>query len=247
MSDSTPKKEEEIVDELGLEELPPVDAETPTTPETAGKSTQSLPESGVPTLTREILDGNLDQPVELTDFMFKLGLHYDLPGKAETTLEAPAFLKKRGTRIWLVVLAVMVTALGGVAPVLARPKPVTSLPPEVLGEWSTSLPRYAGRKLILSAERVRIDFGDHAAAVEFPISEVRRRETQDGVQYEVLYRQDRGLTQFVFSFTESTWPASITLPNPEGVDWVRAKDVEAIKAEERRAAQVRSRGRTRLP
>jgi hypothetical protein len=247
MSDSTRKQDGDSSDELGLEELGLVEAETPTTPDTVGKTTQSLPESGVPSLTREILDGNLDQPVELTDFMFKLGLHYDLPGKSETTVEAPAFLKKRGTRIWLVALAVIVTALGGVAPLLARPETVTTLPPEVLGEWHTSLPRYAGRKLILSAERVRIDFGDHAAPVEFPISEVRRRETPDGVQYEVLYRQDRGLTQFVFSFTESTFPPSITLPNPEGVDWVRARDVEAIKEDERRAALRRSRGQPKVP
>lgn len=241
MSDSTPKQDLELSEEPGSTET-----ETPTGDEPAGPATPSTPRSGLPSLTREILNGNLDQPVELTEFMFKLGLHYNLPGR-DATAPATPFLKKRSTRIWIVGLAAVITVLGGVVPVLAKSDPVSTLPPEVRGEWHTSSPRYTGRKLILSEDRVRIDFGDHAAAVEFPISEVHRRDTPEGVQYQVLYRQDRGLTQFVFTFAESTWPASIQLPNPAGVDWVRARDVEAVREQARRASQLRSRGQPRVP
>lgn len=196
----------------------------------------------IASLTGEILDGNLDRPVEFTDFMFKLGLHYNLPGRPETTMSAPAVSRKPRSRIWLVALAVVVVIAGGAVPILVRPELVTALPGEVLGEWETGDPRYADRTLILAADRVRIDFGDHVAAVEFPVTEVRTRVTAEGVAYEVRYRQESGLTQFHFSFHESTWPPSIQLPHPEGVVWVRSRDMAIIREQARDAEQAKTRG-----
>ncbi len=180
-------------------------------------------------ITKEIRDGDLNQPMHIGDFMLQLGLHYKLPEKAEMAAAAAYAAKVRRTRRWLVALAVLVVIAGGAVPLALREEPEAVLPAQVLGEWRTNSPRYSKRGFTFLRDRVRLDFGDQAVPVEFPVSEVRRVVRGDTTVFEVFYRQDQGLTRFQFDYVESAIPF-VRLPNPSGVNWFREKDIAVPRA-----------------
>lgn len=175
--------------------------------------------------TRELRDGNLDRAMPFSEFMFQLGMAYDLPGRQQEALAIAE--RKRRTRRWLVALAVVTVVGGGAAQLMGRTPSEATLPVEVLGQWATLYPQYAGRAFTLTEDRIDLDFGELAARVAFPVSEVRRNTVADTSVFEVLYEQERGLTRFEFIYVEGAVP-TIYLPHPRGVAWVRVQDLALL-------------------
>lgn len=178
-------------------------------------------------VTKEIRNGDLESPMEFPDFMLQLGLHFKLPERPEVNTSVPAAPPVKKTRKWIVGLAVLVIAGAGVVSTplfTGQPPAEAALPPVVLGEWRPNSSKYAGRKFTLTENRVRIEFGELAAPVEFPVTQVRRSMRADTVVFDVLYEQERGETRFTFKFLDGVLP-EVLLSNPANVVWRRDRDI----------------------
>lgn len=178
-------------------------------------------DSGTGFWTRELRDGDLSQPMGLSDFYLQLGMHYDLPEKKSTPLAE--LLRKPRTRWWLVALAVVAVVSSIAGRVAGRPD-VVELPPEVWGSWANNDPVYGQRSLSISASEVVIGFSSEAPPVALEVTAVHRRELGDSTAYEVVYRQNQATSRLRFTYLEGAIPG-IHLSNPSSVRWFRPIDV----------------------
>ena len=154
-------------------------------------------------LTKDVLDGDLRRAMRFSDFIFQVGIHYALPGRPES-IDAPPKLVR--TRWWLVVTALVAVAWA----VVARPTPERhaerTLPWDVLGEWKSSTPPYAGRGMTLYRDSLVLHVGQNEKSAGFPITGVRRQVVGDSTKFTVRYEQAHRETQVRFTFLNSIVP-----------------------------------------
>lgn len=217
MSDETP-----LESEAAGEPMQPSAGSQDVVPDVPTAPAQAPQPPPLAAFTKELRDGNLTQPMELTEFMFQLGFHLRLPGKRTPSVSAAAqIVRIVKTRWWIPAIALI--AVVAVTGMQVRGESGVALAPWVLGEWQTTVPPYRSRGFTLAEDKVTLRFGEAAPPVTFPIVYVRRDSANDTVRYEVRYRQDRGLTKFEFWYVETPRP-TIFLPNPLGVAWRRLSD-----------------------
>jgi hypothetical protein len=171
-----------------------------------------------------VKDGDLATPMPLSTFLIQLGLELELPARPA---EPPAVAEEVTaggeirSRLWIPLVAIAVVS----AFVLARlaPPPPVTLPPEILGTWTTSARGYAGSRLILSYNSVQLMKGTRAIS---PPQRVRRavvRRTQDSLAVGLQHDADGGTAELTLSWA-SGLRESLTLKNPVGVTWHRLAD-----------------------
>ncbi len=166
--------------------------------------------------TKGLVDGDLKHAMDFSDFMFQLGLHYELPERPE------AVAKRRTvrTRRWLVACAVIATSWAVAERVIPDRPPERVLPHEVLGSWRTATPPFAGRGFTLSADRIVFRYGGMTRPAGFPITAVVRRVVADTTVFEIRYLEDASESTMTFGFVDAAIP-TISLPNAAGAIWTR--------------------------
>jgi hypothetical protein len=183
-------------------------------------------QSTLGSFVQDLQDGDLDKPMELSDFLFRLGFAFQLPEKEQKDGQTDSQARRPGpqrTRRWLPALAVLLLLLWGAAQ-LSQPRPQRELPRELAGEWVAQSPRYMGRALVLTPGSVTLKFGGDTLPVTFTIATVLRDSVRDTAIFHVQYLQEGQLTPLVVKFFETPRP-SLMLSSPPGVLWLRESDV----------------------
>jgi hypothetical protein len=171
-----------------------------------------------------VKDGDLKTPMPLNTFLMQLGLELELPARPA---EAPAVAEEATaggeirSRLWIPLVAVAVISVFGLAR-LAPPPPVT-LPPEILGTWTTSARGYAGSRLILGSNTVQLMRDTGAISPSLRVRRAVVRRTQDSLAVVLLHDADGGTAELTLAWA-SGLRESLTLKNPVGVTWHRLAD-----------------------
>lgn len=181
--------------------------------------------------TGGITDGNLNDPMQLRDFLFGVGTVFQLPEQTSTTKLADAVnaataaqepepeqvVAGRGRRQAFMVAGALIAALGFLAFRL-WPRGETRLPAAVLGEWTTDDPRYAGRVLRLADQEVAFVVAGRETA--YPLAAVRTRQAGDTAYLTVEYIVAGRNNVWPLAFVPSPSP-SLTTVNQPGLVWTR--------------------------
>jgi hypothetical protein len=96
-----------------------------------------------------------------------------------------------------------------------------SLPDNLIGVWRTSDPKYAGRFLQLTQDRVI--FGTGAGSVSIhPIRKIARAPRADGILYAIIYTNDDG-QEYRLSFVHDLEHGGVIwFKNQKDILWKRA-------------------------
>jgi hypothetical protein len=187
-------------------------------------------------------DGELRQPVDLPVFLDGIGELMQLPPKGSERPKAPAQRVSRPTwrpgapgrqRALLLALGAVVATV--VLVQVLRPKPVTTLPAALAGEWYTDAPRYAGRRLDITTTSLAFQDGEGAAAApRHPIVRVRRAADAEGTLFRVEYQQGGDRAELDFVWRDVPRP-EIRFANQPDLVWTRGAPADSIPATAPRA------------
>jgi hypothetical protein len=167
--------------------------------------------------TKGLVDGDLKHAMDYSDFMFQLGLHYQLPERPEAKVASRRVVR---TRRWLVACAIVLTSWAVAARVIPDRPPERVLPYEVLGSWRTATPPYTGRGFTLFPDRIVFRYGAASRPAGFLITAVSRRVVADTSLFEIRYLEDESESRMTFGFVDAAIP-TISLPNAAGAIWTR--------------------------
>jgi hypothetical protein len=157
---------------------------------------------------------------DLGEFFEALGPVMRLPPKEEEEDEArmPSARSARRTR-WLVVLAlVLVLGVAGAGPLWRALRPSLPVPAGLIGTWTASADRYAGRSFELSATTLDLRPGGQPAV--YPIVELRRRDSSSAHAYTLRYQDGSSTLEFGFAIGPDSL---VRLRNLPGVEWKKAR------------------------
>lgn len=177
-------------------------------------------EQPTPSRGLSLNDGDLQTPVELRDFMSELGVIMQLPKKTTVAMRAvpePATLRAARKGVVLPAIAVALMAVVGATKVLTPPLP-SDTPPALIGEWRTTSPEYAERRLAFAATGVGIALDSVKPATWYPIESVVMRATGDTTSYELTYTEFGEPVKFLVHHVPSP-KRHLLLSNPPGVVW----------------------------
>lgn len=168
-------------------------------------------------------DGDLENAVQLPDFMQELGVLLRLPKRQDTrpvvivpeTTIAPRRWNLRSAG--LVVLAATLLAAVGLSRVAPTPKP-DPLPEELRGEWRTTNPKYRQRVLSFTEDRVGISMADGQTPSLHPVVALSSRVVSDTVVLSMTYEDDGAPVDFRVSLVKGGRPL-LWLSNPPDVVW----------------------------
>ncbi|MCU0646452.1 MAG: hypothetical protein MUF00_00535 [Gemmatimonadaceae bacterium] len=180
--------------------------------------------------TKPLAPGDLTQPIDLRDFMHGVGELMALPPKRPTRPSmhavpavAPAPARAtRNARAFVLPGVAAVCGLAVVAVQLMRPTPPRELSPLVLGAWTTTNARYAGRSLEITATDVVVGQGARGATERFPIARAVTLERGDSTVVELEYVQEDDATPMRLAVARSA-PERLSIANPAGLVWERTR------------------------
>ena len=129
--------------------------------------------------------------------------------------------RQRRQRILVLTLValIVVAVLPGAAKSLFSSADST-MPPELIGTWVTSDPRYADRALIITATTISFYVGD-AEVTTHPIRRVAVDHESRATVYELEYESGDEVLSLVFTFIRMDG-GIIRLANQEHMDWKKA-------------------------
>lgn len=122
----------------------------------------------------------------------------------------------RGTRWWLPALA-LAMVIGVVAWKFVT-APTTELPAELMGEWVTTNPKYAGRKVTFREGKLVLELDPRAGAAEYAIKAVEVKPVNGRRNVAVTY-VDNGGDQVLQINLWTGDPPQFELAQPPGVIW----------------------------
>jgi hypothetical protein len=141
----------------------------------------------------------------------------ETPDAEEVAARAEARRQRWMIRATLAMLAISVLML------LPKATPDRILPDYVIGEWRADSPRYSGRFLKLSPDRVVLGFGESASTMAFVVNAVRQKAHRDTTLFEVDYMEGGGINTVRFKFIDDSGVPTLYLPNPVDVPWTQPK------------------------
>lgn len=181
-----------------------------------------------------IADGNLAKPVRLRDFLFGVGVVFQLPKKKKAKPAAPD-AKNVATKGLLsavsprtVLLGAGAVAVAVVAVLLYQQFRNEGLPREVAGTWTTNDGRYAGRNFWINAKAVAFQTGKKTDQfTQHNITKVHSQKTPSGTIYNIDYDEDGHSVTFAINFTAEPRP-TVRLVNQPTVTWYRTGDAPVM-------------------
>jgi hypothetical protein len=189
-------------------------------------TTPSDPDRGTPgrkssSYTGGITDGSLAEPIDLRDFLHGVGTVFQLPAQRTdqkaTKAEAPAPVV-RNRRPSIVAAGAVIAVLSFLA-VRLWSRGESHLPTTVLGEWTTSDPRYAGRAVRLDDQQVSFVIGGREHP--YPVTQVRRRQAGDTTYLTIEYVVTGQRQAWPVAYVPTPAPA-LRPVNQRGLVWTRA-------------------------
>jgi hypothetical protein len=206
-------------------------ATKPDAPETATGS-QSGPAGGKANYITGIADGNLAAPIGLRDFLFGIGVVFRLDRRRKRQQKPQESAAKRFVaRIPVRLLATVLTPIG-LAIVGYNAYQQWSgepLPGPLVGTWSTSDGRYAGRSFWLNPRAVAFQNG--ATTGDFSTHDIRKvttRQVADTLYLTIDYEQEGKPLSLSVIYRETPAP-ELRLANQPAVRWARVGGAPAIK------------------
>lgn len=192
-------------------------------------STPTPREGTTPPRSSGITDGNLADTMELAEFMERLGMVFNLPGRRERPLAAVAAAPakpasapraRRVPAAFLLALLLLTAAAGYF--VLRPSRGTDPLPPEAVGRWTTTDPQFADRGFDLTATTVTFHTGPGPADFTRHAVLGTTVKPQQGRQIvTVAYALDGDAMTFAFRLEEGREP-EIHLMNRQDVSWRKA-------------------------
>jgi hypothetical protein len=178
-------------------------------------------------LYRSVKDGDLNNPIQLDEFLEGVGDVLRLPPKEPVKPDAaPAkrSLSLALPRYWRWV-PLPVLGLAAATLLLSQPAEESSegtLPPQVTGVWTTSDPRYRDRYFEITAGYLVFKNGDRADdQTSHPIASVRTEERADTTVATISYLEADATYELSLKYIPRPRPAIILSNQPEMV-WRRA-------------------------
>lgn len=198
-----------------------------------GQAAEPVPE-GATNYVTGIADGNLATPVRLRDYLSGVGVVFRLPKRNRKQEAAVAAEVAERKRIRIPVKLIVRTfgplaliALGYLA--WDRFFVSVPLPAEVIGTWTTTDGRYAGRNFWLNQQSVAFQNG--AKADQFAVYSVKRvtsRQAADTVFLSIDYEQNGTGATLAVAFRPSPVP-ELRLVNQPAVKWTRSGGAPVIQ------------------
>ena len=126
---------------------------------------------------------------------------------------------------WLVLVGIILLT-SFIATALQTDETV-SLPKKIIGEWTTTYPKYADRFFALEKRLITIGTGKDDFKVFF-ISDVQLNEDNRGGSYKLTYSDTQGIKyEFTFHyFPDEGDDGAIRLKNRNETVWVKKKNTE---------------------
>lgn len=173
-------------------------------------------------------DGNLAEPMKIRDFFEGVATIYDLPARevaaapvapAAPVLSTEAKARRRVAERRLaavLALAVLLALVVGIA----RQEPVSILPSNLYGGWSTNHSGYQDRGFWLTATSLTIRTGpDPDEATVHPIRRVLQLPSRgDTIDFAVDYEAEGGMVTWKFQYVHSASP-TIRFLNQKDLVW----------------------------
>ncbi|MCE9603108.1 MAG: hypothetical protein K8S21_12965 [Gemmatimonadetes bacterium] len=159
---------------------------------------------------------------ELREALSHVGELMQLPPKRPTEAapvikEAAAFRlpSTKGSKFWLPVIAGVM--LAGVALFMLWPAAAPTVPLTLLGEWTTTNPKYAGNRIAISATDIRLTIADRNPT-SHAIRGISTNATGDSLKVVINYQDEGGLTEL--NATLVTLPTRrLIFARPQGLVW----------------------------
>lgn len=125
---------------------------------------------------------------------------------------------RTSTRHYLLPALAVLCACAIFLPRLFSPAVPAALPKEMRGEWMTSHPQYASRRLVFTATEVGIAVNETRAPAMHQVTAVQATGLGDTTRYVITYEQDGEAVQFQLQFTVKP-QRRVVLANPPDVLW----------------------------
>jgi hypothetical protein len=178
-------------------------------------------------LYRSVKDGDLNNPIQLDEFLEGVGDVLRLPPREPVKPEAPPSQRNLNLslpRYWRwIPLPVLGLALATM--LLSQPAGVQSegtLPPQIAGLWTTTDPRYQNRNFEITTGFVVFKNGDRPdEQTAHPIHSVRTEERADTTVATISYLEADATYELSLKYIPRPKPAIILSNQPEMV-WRRA-------------------------
>lgn len=178
-----------------------------------------------------IADGNLTTPIGLRDFLFGIGVVFRLdrkrkkrPAKGGAESAGPKF------RLPLVALARVLApvAIASLAYAGYQRWSGEPLPQPVVGTWSTTDGRYAGRSFWLNPTAVAFQNGNATDQFSIhPIRRVKTRSVADTLYLSIDYEQEGQPITLSLAYHEARGPV-LRLVNQPAIRWTRTGDAPRV-------------------
>jgi hypothetical protein len=169
---------------------------------------------------RPLASGELADTWDLGDFFEALGPVMRLPPKDsdEAPAKPRAAANPRRTSLLVALAVMLVLGAGAAGPLWRALHPSIPVPEGLIGTWSTTVGRYAGRSFELSPTTLHLDLGGQSAV--YPIAEVRSREIEKTVVYIIRYRHEQDVLELGLMVDADS---AVRLRNLPEVDWRKAQ------------------------
>jgi hypothetical protein len=174
---------------------------------------------------RAVSDGDLRQPMGLTDFMHGLGVVMRLPQKRRPTPEPVAVAtpekprKPRSPVVWTSLTLCSIIALGIVFSTII-PERNDPIPEQLTGRWNSVSPRYPGRALEFQEGALYMKRGaEDTDRVRLPIKQVRVTPRNGSQHIAIRYVEDGATLSLNLTLHDYGGLAVIELQNLPDVVW----------------------------
>ncbi len=167
----------------------------------------------------------LRQSESLRTELTQIGAVLDLPAKAVNRPTAASVAAVRQSHAftlnlsqWIAGAIVFIGA--GIAAAMLRTPPLPTLPPELLGEWTTSNPQYQGRQLAFVESQIVMRVSEDAPLTRYPIIGLTSHTVADTTLLGLTYSTEGGEVELHARLVGRDRP-SLVFDRPSGLVWER--------------------------
>lgn len=169
----------------------------------------------------ELSPSDLQKSIELREFLITVGHFMDLPTRRPTrATSAIAFVPPKRSRLWRAMPVIAGALLLASLAVSAWDRRPPALPETLLGDWSTTNPRYADRQLSFTATEVLLGAQPGSPPSHHRITRLITSERADTLVLALTYEQDGEPTELHAALVNSS-PSRLVFARPAGLVWER--------------------------
>ncbi len=168
----------------------------------------------------------LQKSIELREFLIAVGHFMDLPKRPTRATMASARVVPRRSRLWRATPVIAGALLFALLVVSAWNRRPPALPEALLGDWSTTNPRYADRQLSFTATEVLLGAQPGSPPSHHRITRLTTSERADTLVLALTYDQDGEPTELHAALVNGT-PSRLVFARPAGLVWERRAAVDA--------------------